>query len=214
MSNEIDQPCKNPIENQRAQALKHYEEASSAICHWSGFVENAIKAYNPEQPSPPRLREVIEEMESEILAAKNIFLTSKQHNRTYKFNKLEIFEKFLPRLKSLTDLPLPDETDEIIDSLLNKYDALKNFATGFFYYWWNKKGNNTEEGFQDYIETKEGSEKMKALLKQTPAQDDKQETLWEDLIDTLSESLNEECMSVYDIENARSKYYLSPKPIK
>lgn len=41
----------NPIEDQRAQALKHYEEASSAIHHWSSFVDKAIKSYNPIPPN-------------------------------------------------------------------------------------------------------------------------------------------------------------------
>lgn len=37
----------NPIESQREEALRHYQRASEAIHHWSGFVEAAIKAYNP-----------------------------------------------------------------------------------------------------------------------------------------------------------------------
>jgi hypothetical protein len=32
-----------PLEDLRKQALEHYKEASSAIHHWSSFVENAIK---------------------------------------------------------------------------------------------------------------------------------------------------------------------------
>jgi hypothetical protein len=43
-------PAVTPIEEQRASALKHYKEASDAICHWSGFVEAAIKAYKPDKP--------------------------------------------------------------------------------------------------------------------------------------------------------------------
>jgi hypothetical protein len=50
MQNE-NQTALNPIEDQRAAALKHYQEASAAIHHWSGFVEAAIKAYNP-TPAP------------------------------------------------------------------------------------------------------------------------------------------------------------------
>lgn len=46
-NNKEEQACINPIEEQRKQALKHYEEASAAICHWSSFVENAIKSYSP-----------------------------------------------------------------------------------------------------------------------------------------------------------------------
>lgn len=38
----------NPIEDQREEALKHYEEASLAIHHWSSFVVAAIRAYNPD----------------------------------------------------------------------------------------------------------------------------------------------------------------------
>lgn len=42
-------------------------------------------------------------------------------------------------------------------------DALKEFTTKFFYYWWNAKGNNTEEGFDDYIKTLEGKELLNKL---------------------------------------------------
>jgi hypothetical protein len=41
------QAYNNPIESQREEALKHYQEVSSKAHHWSGFVEAAIKAYNP-----------------------------------------------------------------------------------------------------------------------------------------------------------------------
>lgn len=50
-----EQACENPIEDQRAAALKHYEEVSSQACHWSGFVEAAIKAYNP-SPTPGQVK--------------------------------------------------------------------------------------------------------------------------------------------------------------
>ncbi len=43
-----DSPSINPIEEQRKEALKHYREVSSAANHWSGFVQAAIEAYNPE----------------------------------------------------------------------------------------------------------------------------------------------------------------------
>ena len=44
--------AKVPFEELRQEALKHYEEASSAIHHWSSFVDKAIKAYNPsDQPN-------------------------------------------------------------------------------------------------------------------------------------------------------------------
>jgi hypothetical protein len=45
MSN--DQPCINPIESQREEALRHYRELADKCHHWSSFVEHAIKAYNP-----------------------------------------------------------------------------------------------------------------------------------------------------------------------
>lgn len=48
MKSKEEQACINPIEEQRASALKHYEEASAAIHHWSSFVDAAIKAYNPQ----------------------------------------------------------------------------------------------------------------------------------------------------------------------
>lgn len=44
---DTDMPCINPIEDIRQAALKHYAEASASICHWMGFVEDAIKNYNP-----------------------------------------------------------------------------------------------------------------------------------------------------------------------
>ena len=47
-----EQAAINPIESQREEALKHYQEVSSAAHHWSSFVEAAIKAYNP--PEPPQ----------------------------------------------------------------------------------------------------------------------------------------------------------------
>lgn len=36
-----------PLEEQRREALEHYNKASVAVHHWSSFVEAAIKAYNP-----------------------------------------------------------------------------------------------------------------------------------------------------------------------
>lgn len=48
-----DRTCVNPWEDQRAEALRHYEEVSTAAHHWSSFVENAIKAYQQPSSSPP-----------------------------------------------------------------------------------------------------------------------------------------------------------------
>lgn len=59
---QIEQAMKVPLEDQRAQALKHYEEASSAIHHSSSFVENAIKAYNPQPTSSPDVEEAAKDM--------------------------------------------------------------------------------------------------------------------------------------------------------
>ncbi len=47
----MNKPCKATVEEQRKQALKHYDEISTKSHHWSSFVVNAIKAYNPEKPS-------------------------------------------------------------------------------------------------------------------------------------------------------------------
>ncbi len=47
MMNNDNQPVINPIEDQRAEALRHYEEVSAKAHHWSSFVADAIKAYNP-----------------------------------------------------------------------------------------------------------------------------------------------------------------------
>ena len=52
MNTQIDKnemPCKTPLEDLRQSALEHYAEASRAINHWSGFVEEAIKNYDPEK---------------------------------------------------------------------------------------------------------------------------------------------------------------------
>lgn len=43
-----DKVYKTPLEDLRKSALKHYEEVSSAACHWNSFVVSAIKAYSPE----------------------------------------------------------------------------------------------------------------------------------------------------------------------
>lgn len=44
--------CKEtPLESQREWALLHYEEAATAVRHWSSFVRDAIKAY-PGKPFP------------------------------------------------------------------------------------------------------------------------------------------------------------------
>jgi hypothetical protein len=51
----VEQQYKASFEDLREAALKHYDEASSAIHHWSSFVVSAIKAYHssPNQtPSP------------------------------------------------------------------------------------------------------------------------------------------------------------------
>jgi len=48
-----EKPCVNPIGEQRKSALKHYHEVSGAANHWSGFVEAAIKAYNPPTTEQP-----------------------------------------------------------------------------------------------------------------------------------------------------------------
>lgn len=44
-----DRPCVNPWEDQRKAALEHYREVSTRCSHWSSFVENAIKSYQPEE---------------------------------------------------------------------------------------------------------------------------------------------------------------------
>lgn len=50
-----------PIEDQRKDALAHYEELSSKACHFSSFVKDAILAYNPvtEDKKAPVLAEEI-----------------------------------------------------------------------------------------------------------------------------------------------------------
>ena len=68
-----DRTCINPIEDQRKQALAHYDEASSAIYHWSSFVENAIKAYDPEDETMAKLKKENKDVKKEIERIKNHF---------------------------------------------------------------------------------------------------------------------------------------------
>lgn len=58
---------KASLDELREQALKHYEEASNAIHHWSSFVENAIKNYVPEKFSVPDNRDAVIEKQREII---------------------------------------------------------------------------------------------------------------------------------------------------
>lgn len=51
----------NPIEEQRKSALEHYNDLATRCSHWSGFVEAAIKAYNP-KPISPQSSVGVEEM--------------------------------------------------------------------------------------------------------------------------------------------------------
>lgn len=70
MGNNTEQPCKTPLEDLRNEALRHYEEASSAIHHWSSFVENAIKTYNPEsgQQTTSDVKQAAKEMACKFMA--------------------------------------------------------------------------------------------------------------------------------------------------
>ena len=43
----MDKALVNPIEDQRKEALRHYDEAARLANYWSSFVRNAILAYNP-----------------------------------------------------------------------------------------------------------------------------------------------------------------------
>ncbi len=38
------------------------------------------------------------------------------------------------------------------------YDAIKDISVAFFYWWYNEKGNNTVEGFDDWLKTKRAKE--------------------------------------------------------
>jgi hypothetical protein len=51
MQNQANKTVANPLEEQRAEALRHYDELSSKCHHWSSFVANAIKAYTPRYSS-------------------------------------------------------------------------------------------------------------------------------------------------------------------
>jgi hypothetical protein len=43
----------NPIEDQRKEALRHYDAAARIANHWSSFVRDAILAYNPQSSQEP-----------------------------------------------------------------------------------------------------------------------------------------------------------------
>lgn len=43
----MDNPMVNPIEDRRKAALEHYKKLCEGHCLWNGFVETAIKYYNP-----------------------------------------------------------------------------------------------------------------------------------------------------------------------
>lgn len=78
---------------------------------------------------------------------------------------MKINKMISERLKSKEQVTNEEEEGkEVIDRLSDKYDSIRDFAISFFYYFWNVKGYNTEEGFQDFIETVEGSQKLKKLV--------------------------------------------------
>ncbi len=49
---ELNETAINPLEDQRKSALEHYKDISSRCHHWSGFVERAIKEWQPISQQP------------------------------------------------------------------------------------------------------------------------------------------------------------------
>jgi len=94
---------------------------------------------------------------------------------------------------ALTSSPA-QEVDDIIDKLNNKYQALEDFTLGFFYWWYNQKGNNTKEGFIDWIETEDGNKKLKEVcrfFKPSPAQEREVAEIKQDILDRFGQFLKE-----------------------
>lgn len=129
---------KNPIEDQRKQALEHYEDVSKKACHWSSFVKDAILAYNPDsapsqvdgyQPTdkldtsnPPRqsIPSPSKSEEEEVFFAEHFKLDTETDQIIY-LDKMPLSKLFAQvRNKAI------DECIDEVSKLVLKYFGLKN----------------------------------------------------------------------------------------
>jgi hypothetical protein len=110
----MEKPVKNPIEDQRKQALEHYDEASKAVHHWSSFVESAIKAYNPEisfttdntQPENTKEPETEDEVFEALVGEYFMILQDREDGSLY-------VEAGLDELKSFFDSEMKALSEEL-----------------------------------------------------------------------------------------------------
>lgn len=117
---------KTPLEDLRASALAHYEEASAAIHHWSSFVSDAIKAYNPESAPVPEsgewkeLAQTLKEFESYF----NYFVKTTIPKEGYEDAGnmwVQLTDKWNAFKKTLPSLPPPAPVKGMEDTLLTIY---------------------------------------------------------------------------------------------
>lgn len=114
--NRVEYTEKTPLEDLRQSALKHYEEASSAIHHWSSFVEAAIKAYNPEwqkqQPLGLRDEEIKQEFKELSIYLDDIYFQHVNNTKDAGHLWIAFTDKFNAFKKKLLSLPAPVEGEE------------------------------------------------------------------------------------------------------
>ena len=115
---------KNPIEEQRKEALKHYEEVSSQCHHWSSFVEAAIKAYNPPVSEP-----VPEKIEVMNFVGRKKYTDERCTDTIYEFNStrqipLDRFPAIKQAIESCLNEPLPQPPSALNDTVVeDRFDG-------------------------------------------------------------------------------------------
>jgi hypothetical protein len=90
----VEQQYKASFEDLREAALKHYDEASSAIHHWSSFVVSAIKAYQPSpnqtpSPQPGNEGQDDSETQAEVFLQNNFPSDYRYENDTISFRRIK-----------------------------------------------------------------------------------------------------------------------------
>lgn len=64
-------PLETPLHNLRLQALVHYDEAATAISHYSSFVKDAILNYDPNNKEFEEYKQIlIKRIQNEIVMKK------------------------------------------------------------------------------------------------------------------------------------------------
>ena len=97
MKTEDKTPMESSIEDQKKQALEHYEELSKEGHHWNSFVVKAIKEYIPDaEQIIKEQEEVIEILKRQIHVSGLLYPPSKVLTD---MNRLEVLESELAKLK-------------------------------------------------------------------------------------------------------------------